>query len=546
MGILKRLLPSGEITTLFDGAVPVTGEQRSISLENPQTPLSAPADWLFETLSGGFGLDGQLWVNEKTAMQLSTVRACVRAISQDIATVPLNLYSKDSKGNKKLADNRREYTLLQRQPNPHMTATVFRQAMVANVLLWGNAYANIPYNGAGKISALWPMYPQFVRMELTPSGSLRYISHNPQLQQNDVFLSEDVIHLKDVSVDGYCGLYTIRHLREAVGLGLALQNFGLYYFLNGSRPGGVLEMPKTLTPEAQERLRQSWHDIYSGPRNGNKVAILEDGMQFKPVAINNDNAQYVESRNLQAVEIARMFRVPPHKIGILERSTNNNIEQQALEYTTDCLRPLCVMIEQELNVKMFPGGEFEYEHDLDGLLRGDFASRQSGFAQGRQWGWFSANDVRKAQNMNPIGPEGDIYLTPLNMTDADNPVPPPVAKPAPIAPKEEPPTETPKRSLTKEEVREFTIGLFEDSLRRSLHYDRNGQLRKSVSLAFVRVLGLMAKMRGLGDSAETVARSYADDLYLRRDEWDGKQVADIVQKEFDLAYAAMEVKEPVQ
>jgi len=192
---------------------------------------------------------------------------------------------------------------------------------------------------------------------------------------------------------------------------------------------------------------------------------------------------------------------------------------------------------------MFPGGEFEYEHDLDGLLRGDFASRQTGFAQGRQWGWFSANDVRKAQNMNPIGPEGDIYLTPLNMTDATNDPKPPVIAPAP---KSEVPGPDPKPGLSKEEVKSYTLGLFEDSLRRSLHYDRNGQLRKSVSLAFVRVLGLMAKMRGLGDSAETVARSYADDLYLRRDEWDGKQVADIVHKEFDLAFAAMELKEPVQ
>ena len=538
MGLITELFGGGrELTTLFNGSVlsvegPAT---RSLSLENPATPLSAPADWLFETLSGGFGLDGQLWVNERTAMQLSTVRACVRCISQDLASVPLNLYSRDVKGNKKLADNRVEYDLLQRRPNPHMTAMVFRQAMVANTLLWGNAYAAIPYNGAGKISALWPMYPQFVRMELTPGGTLRYIAHDPSRQVNDVYLSDDVLHFKDVSVDGYVGLYTIRHLREAVGLGLALQNFGLYYFLNGSRPGGVLEMPGTLTPEAQDRLRQSWRDVYTGTRNTNKVAILEQGMKFNPIAINNDNAQYVESRNLQAVEIARMFRVPPHKIGILERSTNNNIEQQALEYVNDCLRPLCVMIEQELNVKMFPSGEFEYEHDMEGLLRGDFASIMEGLSKGRQWGWLSANDARRKLNMNPIGAEGDIYLTPLNMTDAENNPAPPVT-PEPV-PKDDDPVQPPK--LTKSEVKSFTIWLFEDSLRRSLHYDKNGQLRRSVSLAFVKVLGLMARMEGRNGDSESVARAYADDLYLRREQWEGKPLNELVDSEFELAYAAM-------
>lgn len=539
MGKFTNLFGGGGLTTLFNGPMPFSkSEARSLSLENPTTPLSAPADWLFETLSGGFGLDGQLWVNERTAMQLSTVRACVRAISQDISTAPLNLYTRDAGGNRKLADNRVEYRLLQRQPNPHMTAAVFRQAMVANYLLWGNAYAKIEYNGAGKITGIWPLYPQFVRMEMLPNGTLRYISHNPELQSNEVILSDDMIHLKDVSVDGYVGLYTIRHLREAVGLGLALQNFGLYYFLNGSRPGGVLEMEGTLTPEAQDRLRQSWHDIYTGPRNTNKVAILEQGMKFNPIAINNDNAQYVESRNLQAVEIARMFRMPPHKIGILERSTNNNIEQQALEYGTDCLRPICVSIEQELNIKMFPSGGYEYEHDMDGLQRGDFASTMTGLASGRQWGWLSVNDARRKLNMNSIGPEGDIYLTPLNMTDAKN-------DPAPIETPPSTPKDTvidpPKRMLAKGEVREFTAGLFEDSVRRSLHYDRNAQLRKSVSLAFTKVLELIAKMRGHGDNA--AARAYADDLYLRREEWEGKPLSEIVDREFDLAYSAMEIKE---
>lgn len=526
---------------------------RSVSLENPATPLSAPADWLFETLSGGFGLDGQLWVNERTAMQLSTVWACVRAISQDCATVPLPLfYQKDKDGNRKPADNKIEYDLLNRRANPHMTAAVFRQTMMLNKLLWGNAYAKIDYNGAGKITALWPLYPQFVRTELTKNGTLRYICSSPTGQADAVVLSDDMIHLKDMSADGYVGLYTIRHLREVVGLGLALQNFGLYYFLNGSRPGGVLEMPGTLTPEAQERLRSSWAAIYTGPRNNNKVAILEEGMKFSPVAINNDNAQYAELRGVQAIEICRMFRMPPHKIGIIEKTSTGVQEQQALEYVTDCLRPHWVEVEQELNVKMFPSGGFEYEHDEEALLRGDFASQQEGFSKGRSGGWFSANDVRRKMKQNTIGPQGDIYLSPQNMVPAD--------KAADVADqliksgktplgKEPTPTDgipqnAPNgRSLTKEDIKGFTVGLFEDSVRRSLHYDRNAQLRKSVSQAFVKVLGLIAKMRGQSD-AEAVARSYADEMYARREQWEKKSIDEVVSSEFDLAYDAMELKRP--
>jgi HK97 family phage portal protein len=545
---VSRTFTREPITSLAIGAP----ESRSISLENPTTPLSAPADWLFETLSGGFGLDGQLWVNEKTAMQLTTVRACVRAIAQDCATVPLQLfYSRDPDGNRKPADNRIEHLLLNRRPNPHMTAAVYRETMIANMLLWGNSYAEIQYNGAGKIQNLWPLYPQYVRMEITPSGTLRYIVSAPG-REAKVLLSDDVIHLKDLSVDGYCGLYTIRQLKEAVGLGLALQNHGLYYFLNGSRPGGVLEMAGTLTPEAQERLRSSWQ-IYNGPRNTNKVAILEQGMKFSPIAINNDNAQYVETRNDQAIEICRMFRMPPHKIGIVGKTSVASMEQQALEYVTDCLRPIFVGVEQEYDTKMFPSGGFEYEHDEEALLRGDFSSRMDGFSKGRSGGWLTANDVLRKMKMNTGGKELDIYLSPQNMVPAD--------KASAVAdvliqsgktPKGKEPTPTdgtPQgapdggRALSKEQIAEFTRGLFEDSVRRSLHYDRNAQLRKSVSLAFTKVLGVMAKMMGARTEAETIARSYADDLYLRRDEWEGRTVEDIVEKEFDLAYAAMGAKE---
>jgi HK97 family phage portal protein len=547
----SRAISSEPLTSLSIGELSADifqPSRRSLSLENPQTPLSAPADWLFETLSGGFGLDGQLWVNERTAMQLTTVWACVRAISQDCSTVPLPLfYVPDVDGNRKPADNRIEHSLLNRKPNPHMTAAVFRQTMIANKLLWGNAYAEIEYNGAGKIVALWPLYPQFVRMEMLPNKTLRYIVNNPTTGENRAILSDDMIHLKDVSVDGYCGLYTIRHLKEAVGLGLALQNFGLYYFLNGSRPGGVLETPGTLTPEAQDRLRSSWQAMHRGPRNTNNVAILEQGLKFAPIGVNNDNAQYAELRGVQAIEICRMFRMPPHKIGIIEKTSTGVQEQQALEYVTDCLRPHWVEVEQELNVKMFPSGGFEYEHDEEALLRGDFASQQEGFGKGRSGGWLSANDVRRKMKLNKIGPEGDIYLSPQNMVPADKAAA--VADKliesgkTPVGKEPTPTNGMPQgapdgRSLSDEEIKKFTADLMTDAVGRSLNYDQNAQLPKMISRAFSGVFGAMARMLGRED-ADVIARQCAESVHERRAEWDGMTKDQIVAKEYELAFAAM-------
>jgi len=540
-------------------------EQRSLSLENPATPLSAPADWLFETLSGGFGLDGQIHVNEHTAMQLTTVRACVKAISEDVGTVPLHLFSEDSKGTRKKATNRPEYDLLRKRPNPHMTACTFRQVMTANALVWGNAFAEIEYNGAGKVTNLWPLYPQFVRPELTKSNTLRYVSTNPRTAETKCILSDDMLHIKDCSMDGYVGLYTIRHHRTTVGLGLALENFGLYYFLNGSRPGGVLELMGKMTPEAQERIRQSWHSIFTGPRNANKIAILEEGMSFKPMTIANDAAQYVETCKLNADDIARLFRIPPHIIGILEKATFSNIEHQSLDYVKSCLRPWFVRWEEELNAKLFPSSQYFFEHDEDGLLRGDFGTRMDGYSKGRQWGWLSANDIRRSENMNVIGPEGDIYLTPLNMVPADSiedQLAAQAGKPdtdkgdeagkqsaegedvvTDPALRQLPPEATPPQlTMGPDKVREYARGLFEDAVRRSVKYDRSAQLQKSVSQAFMRVLELMGKMMGR-DDAEVAARAYAADLYLRCDEWDTMTTQQIVDKEFDLACSALQPQE---
>lgn len=287
--------------------------------------------------------------------------------------------------------------------------------------------------------------------------------------------------------------------------------------------------------------------MHGGPRNTNRVAILEEGLKFNPIAINNDNAQYVETRNLQALEICRMFRMPPHKIGIIEKTSTGVQEQQALEYVTDCLRPQFVDIEQELNVKMFPSGGFEYEHEEESLLRGDFASQQEGFGKGRSGGWLSVNDVRRKMKLNKIGAEGDIYLSPQNMVPAEkaSAVADTLIKSGktPLGKEPTPTDGKPQgapdgRSLTEEQIKQFTADLMTDAVGRSMHYDQNAQLPKMISRAFSGVFGAMARMLGRED-ADVIAKLCAESVHERRSEWDGMTKDQIVAKEYELAFAAM-------
>lgn len=527
---------------------PLFPERRS--LENPATPLSAPADWLFDTFGGPPTLSGA-HINERTALQMSIVYACVRVIAESIASLPLHVYKKTFPRGREKADSRREYYLLHDEPNDRMTSCIFREVLMGHVLLWGNGYARIVYDGSGKTTAFWPLMPELVQPQINPATRrLRYIVTDSITGQKEVLLPEDVLHIPGLSFDGVCGLSPIKYCRESFALTQALQDFGAEYFGNGTRPGGVLETPKTLSDPAKERLSAAWRAMHGGRGNRHKVAILEEGMKFSAFAIPAEDAQFIQSRKFQLSEIARIYRVPAHMVGDLEKATYSNIEYQSVEFVQYTLRGWLVRWEQELNRKLFPGGEYFVEHSIEGLLRGDFKTRMDGFAVGRQWGWLSVNDIRELENMNPLpGVDGDQYLAPLNMTTPakiENPPQPP-APPAPAASDPNAPPVKPPKPQTKRYVRH----VFADAMRRSLNYESRDpvKLEKFVGRAFAPVLCSIAEMTG-GDLDAAIR--YADILHSRLPEWakelDRRQgqatpMEAILEEELEAAYAFIAERE---
>ena len=368
-------------------------------------------------------------VNEMTAMQTTAVYACVRILSEAIASLPIHVYRYKDGGKERVCDHPL-YTLLHDEPNPEMTSFVFRETLMTHLLLWGNAYAQIIRDGRGQVIALYPLMPDRMRVDRDENGQIYY---RYQLGADESHLDKagtvdlspkDVLHIPALGFDGLVGYSPIAMARNSIGMAIACEDFGASFFRNGAAPSGVLEHPGVL--KNPEKLRAAWEAQYGGSRNSGRVAVLEEGMKFNPIAIPPEQAQFLETRKFQVDEIARIFHVPPHMIGDLERSTFSNIEQQSLEFVKYTLNPWVCRWEQALTRSLLsPKEKREYsiKFNVDGLLRGDYQSRMNGYAVGRQNGWMSANDIRELENHDRISAEqgGDLYLVNGNMirmTDA--------------------------------------------------------------------------------------------------------------------------------
>jgi HK97 family phage portal protein len=517
------------------------------SPESPSTPLSAPADWLF----GSGTLAGE-HINQWTALQITTVWACVQIISQTIASLPLSVYRKREDGGREELLRQREYYLLHNEPNERMSSCVFREIVTASVLLWGNGYARIDFDGSGKTNALWPLAADKTTPYLNEQRQLRYRYVDPETGQQTILFPENVLHIPGLSFDGICGMSPIMLHREGLGLAKALESFGAEYFGNGTFLSGTLNAKGTLTDKAKERLNLSWKMAHTGHGNRWKVPILEEDMTFTQYGqTNNEHAQFTETRRLQIAEVARIYHVPLHMLAETEAGpTYASAEQFALEFVQYTLRNWLVRWEQELNRKLFPRSDIYTEHNLDGLLRGDFATRMTGYATGRQWGWFSVNDIRRKENMNPLkGTDGDQYVVPMNMTTperVENP-PEPTPAPAPANPVAEEPGTNGNRPMRA--VRHT----FADAIRRSLNYESKDpvKLQKFVSRAFAPILCDLAESTG-GDLDAAVR--YADILYTRVPQWAAEMVhrqgqmaplEAILETELNAAWAFIQIKEPV-
>ena len=390
------------------------------SRDKPQNRIGSGWSFLFGSTSSG------KTVNERTAMQTTAVYACVRILAEAIAGLPLHVYRYRMDGGKERIPQHPLYYLLHDEPNPEMTSFVFRETLMSHLLLWGNAYAQIVRNGRGQAVALYPLLPSKMEVSRAANGELVYTYYRDYdesgLNPKGGYVTlrkDDVLHIPGLGFDGLIGYSPIAMAKNAIGMSLATEEYGAAFFANGANPGGVLEHPGVI--KDIQRVKDSWNSAYQGSGNAHRVAVLEEGMKFQAIGIPPEQAQFLETRKFQINEIARIFRVPPHMVGDLEKSSFSNIEQQSLEFVKYTLDPWVVRWEQSLQQSLILPSEktsLFIKFNVDGLLRGDYQSRMNGYAVGRQNGWMSANDIRELEDMNRIPAEegGDLYLVNGNMT----------------------------------------------------------------------------------------------------------------------------------
>ena len=363
-------------------------------------------------------------VTERSAMQMTAVYSCVRILAEAVAGLPLNLYRYTEDGGKEKAIDHPLYLLLHDEPNPEMSSFVFRETLMTHLLLWGNAYAQIIRNGKGEVIALYPLMPNKMSVDRDSQGQLYYTYQRGadeairDKNQTAILRPSDVLHIPGLGFDGLVGYSPIAMAKNAIGMAIACEEYGAKFFANGAAPGGVLEHPGTI--KDPQRVRESWQSTFGGSSNANKIAVLEEGMKYTPIGISPEQAQFLETRKFQINEIARIFRVPPHMVGDLEKSSFSNIEQQSLEFVKYTLEPWVTRWEQTIQRSLLSTGEksrYFVKFNLEGLLRGDYQSRMNGYATARQNGWMSANDIRELETLDrtPAEEGGDLYLINGNM-----------------------------------------------------------------------------------------------------------------------------------
>lgn len=370
------------------------------SLEDPSQPLLPPSA-LYETLGLGRS-DAGVLVNDQQAMRIATALSCVKVISEDLGTTSHEVLQRMPDGSVRQAESHRLWPILHDEPNPHMSSCVFWGALKASTLCSGNGYALIKRDGAKRAVALIPLKSgrtSPVRLE----GKLMYATTQTETGAVAYIDPADILHDKYFSFDGIVGIGPIS-CKNAFGLAMAAEKYGAQFFGNGARASGVLSHPETLEGEAYANLIKSLRERLNGD-NALSPLILEEGMTWTQNSITPNEAQFLQTRQYQRVEIASLYRVAMHLLQDLQRATNNNIEHQSLDHVRYCLRPNAVHLEQEVNRKLL-GGPFFMEHNLNDLQRGDFASQTAGLAALRNIGYYHNNDIARALRQNPI-PESE-------------------------------------------------------------------------------------------------------------------------------------------
>jgi len=403
---------------------------------NPLRGLFHPRDKPKNRVGGAFsflfgGTSSGKVVNERTALQATAVYASVRILAESVASLPLHIYRYREDGGTEKAITHPLYFLLHDSANPEMTSFLFRESLMCHLLLYGNAFAQIVRDGNGRVLALYPLLPDRMEVGRAADGGLVY-TYRRDIDESRLnpdggtvtLRQHQVLHIPGLGFDGLVGYSPIAMAKNAIGMSLATEEYGATFFANGANPGGVLEHPGVV--KDVKRLRESWNSMYQGSKNASRIAILEENMKFHAIGIPPEQAQFLETRKFQISEIARIFRVPNHMIGDLDRSSFNNIEQQSLEFVKYTLDPWVSRWEQSLRQALLLPSEktqFFIKFNVDGLLRGDYEGRMKGYATARQNGWMSANDIRELESMNRIPAEegGDLLLVNGNMRPLSQP-----------------------------------------------------------------------------------------------------------------------------
>ena len=358
-------------------------------------------------------------VDEKSAMQIATVYACVRLLAESVAQLPLHLYRVTGDDGQEKAKNHPLYRILYREPNPEMTSFSFWEAVMTHLLLWGNAYAQVVRDGKNSILGLYPLLPENVEIDRTEKGELYYIYHAytdevpGETNKDIIFRRDEILHIPGLGFNGLVGFSPIAMMKNALGTTIAVEKYGSSFFKNNGQPLGVLEHPGVL--KDPQKIRDNWMDTYGGPNNAHKIALLEEGMTYKPISLPPEDSQFLSTREFGVEEICRIFRVPPHMVQDLKRATFSNIEHQAIDYVVHTLDPWLVRIEKAIVKDLLVEEEkddYFPKFNVDGLLRGDYKSRMDGYSVGISTGIISPNEARQKENMPPLPEDegGDYHI----------------------------------------------------------------------------------------------------------------------------------------
>lgn len=469
------------------------------------------------------GIDGPtaagVSVNPGTAAKCVAVYACIRLLSETLASLPLIFYKRLSPKGKERYPSHPLAKLLARKPNRWMTSFEFREMMMGHLLLRGNAYAEIYMTGSGVVTEIVPLHPTSVEPMIDRSGELYYEYTNYDGTKRTINQGE-MLHIKGLSSDGIIGSSVITHIAETIGLSLTMEEHAARFFSNSARPGGVLTHPGRFKDEdTSKRVRNSWIEMHSGAKNSHRVAILEEGMKWEQVGMSSEDAQLLESRRFAIEDIARGFRVPPHKIGDLSRATFSNIEHQGLEFVTDSLMPWLRRWEDALNTCLLSEREQDIyfsEFLVAGLLRGDLQSRYNAYNIGRTGGWLSVDEIRELENMNPLPDgQGETYLQPLNMQVVGEEPPEteePIAPPPVEEEEDEEEEDDTERAFTP--VRDGVESVFAEILSRAVY--REIKARSKVGFDAESLEFYEKHLAYLRESLRTSAKTYMEQVRFTR------------------------------